>query len=168
MKYVPLAVRFYRVHIAWQLESVFYSFQMNNNGAQLRQKIRDVTYQYIDYEAPAQYREMLRPDYEPGCKRRVNTNTYFACLHSPQMHLAKERATKLGPRHVETEAGVQYPADVIIYATGSLTQEWLFRMEVRGEGGLKMHDVWDAAGGAEAYKGTVINGVCKFLRPLRT
>ncbi|KAK0642669.1 Baeyer-Villiger monooxygenase [Lasiodiplodia hormozganensis] len=158
MKYVPLAARLYRIHLAYQLESLFPSFLMTPRGARLRQHIRAATYKYIDEEAPAQYRAILRPDYEPGCKRRVNTNTYLACLHAPNMHLARDRTTLIGPRHVETETGATYAADVIVFATGFRTQKWLGTIEVHGVGGRSIHDVWDAAGGAEAYMGTVVAG----------
>lgn len=33
MEYVPLASRLYHILIAWELESVFYSFHMNTSGA---------------------------------------------------------------------------------------------------------------------------------------
>src|SRR5690606_29986601 len=105
MRYVPLAARMYRVFIAWDLDRVYYSFLMTKDGAKKRQKIRDSTNAYIDNDAPPQYRDILRPDYEPGCKRRINTQTYLAALHSPNMHHAKDRVVKIGPRHVETEAG---------------------------------------------------------------
>lgn len=163
MRYVPFAARFYRVLLAWDLEKVFYSFLMTGNGARMRQKIRDTTYSYIDNDAPAKYREILRPDYEPGCKRRVNTATYLAALHSKSMHLAKENITKIGPRHVETAEGGKYDADAIILATGFLTQKWLHPIQVKGQGGIDLHDAWDASGGAEAYKGTVVTGFPNFF-----
>jgi hypothetical protein len=163
MKYVPFAARLYRVVLAWQLESVFYSFYMDQNGLRMRNKIREATKQYIENDAPKQYRKVLMPDYEPGCKRRVNTATYLACLHSPNMYLAKDRVIKIGEHHVETETGTTYPADVIIYATGFATQKWLFPMEIKGIGGQDLHEIWDAAGGAEAYRGTVVSGFPNFF-----
>jgi hypothetical protein len=163
MKYVPLAARIYRVFLAWELEKVFYSFLMTGNGARMRQKIRDTTYSYIENDAPPQYREILRPDYEPGCKRRVNTATYLAALHLPNMHLDKDSVTKIGPRHVETAKGMTYEADSIIYATGFLTQKWLYPMEIKGENGKDLHEVWDSTDGAEAYKGTVVTGFPNFF-----
>ncbi|KAH6618430.1 putative dimethylaniline monooxygenase [Boeremia exigua] len=163
MRYVPFAARLYRVFLAWQLESVFYSFYMDQNGLRMRNKIREATKQYIENDAPKQYRKVLMPDYEPGCKRRVNTATYLACLHSPNMYLAKDRVIKIGEQHVETETGATYPADVIIYATGFATQKWLFPMEIKGIGGRDLHEIWDAAGGAEAYKGTVVSGFPNFF-----
>ncbi|KAM0554931.1 hypothetical protein ACHAPJ_006667 [Fusarium lateritium] len=163
MKYVPFAARMYRVLLAWELEKVFYSFLMTRDGARMRQKIRDTTYSYIENDAPVEYQDVLKPDYEPGCKRRVNTATYLAALHSPNMHLAKDNVIKIGPRHVETASGETYPADAIIYATGFMTQKWLYPMEIKGEHGRDLHEVWDATGGAEAYKGTVVTGFPNFF-----
>lgn len=163
LKYVPFATRIYRALIAWELESAFESFRMDATGARMRQQVRDNTEKFIQEEAPPEYHEVLRPNYEPGCKRRVNTATYFKALHSPRMHLAKESVVKFHPRSVETASGKTYPADVIVYATGFLTQKWLHPMEVKGVGGRDLHEVWDAAGGAEAYKGTVVSGFPNFF-----
>ncbi|OJJ55372.1 hypothetical protein ASPSYDRAFT_1158937 [Aspergillus sydowii CBS 593.65] len=163
MKYVPFAARIYRICLAWQLESVFYSFYMTSSGAAMRQKIRDTTQAYIENDAPPQYREILKPDYEPGCKRRVNTATYLACLYSPQMLLTKDRVVKIGEDYVMTNTGDQYPADAIIFATGFLTQRWLYPINVKGIGGKDLHEAWDAKGGAEAYKGTVVTDFPNFF-----
>ncbi|KAM0326530.1 hypothetical protein ACHAQA_006399 [Verticillium albo-atrum] len=163
MEYVPLAARIYRIFIAWELEKVFYSFLMNQSGARMRQKIRDATYKYIEEDAPAEYRDILKPDYEPGCKRRVNTATYLEALHSPSMHLVKDRAVRFGPRHIETESGAKYPADAVIFATGFQTQKWLHPIQIKGQGGRDLHEVWDRSGGAEAYKGTVVTGFPNFF-----
>jgi hypothetical protein len=163
MKYVPLAARLYRVYLAWQLEKVFYSFFMNESGLRMRNETRKATRQYIENDAPKKCREILMPDYEPGCKRRVNTATYLACLHSPQMYLAKDRVIRIRETHVETETGYTYPADVIIYATGFATQKWLYPIQIKGIGGRDLHLNWDAAGGAEAYKGTVVSGFPNFF-----
>ncbi|KAJ5222535.1 uncharacterized protein N7469_008775 [Penicillium citrinum] len=163
LKYVPMAARFYRVILAYQLESTFLSFYMDKNGAAMRQNIREATYSYIEEEAPVEYREILRPDYEPGCKRRVNTSTYLKCLHSPQMSLTKDAIVKIGPDYVEIKGGEKIPADAIIYATGFQTQKWLFPMNIRGIGGRDLHDVWDSLGGAEAYKGTVVSDFPNFF-----
>ncbi|KAL4863501.1 hypothetical protein BDV12DRAFT_202038 [Aspergillus spectabilis] len=118
MKYVPFAARIYRICLAWQLGSVFYSFYMTPKGAAMRQKIRDTTHAYIENDAPPQYREILTPDYEPGCKRRVNTATYLACLHSPQMLLTKDRVVKIRQDHVATNTGDQYPFYPGTHGTG--------------------------------------------------
>ncbi|CAG7954374.1 unnamed protein product [Penicillium olsonii] len=162
LKYVPLAARIYRVILACQLESTFYSFYMDSNGAKMRQRIREATCSYIK-EAPAKYHDILMPNYEPGCKRRVNTSTYLQCLHSPQMQLTTDAILAIGPDYVETKAGKRHPSDAIIFATGFQTQKWLFPMEIKGRDGIDLHDQWDAAGGAEAYKGTVVTNFPNFF-----
>ncbi|GAB1194733.1 hypothetical protein APSETT444_003982 [Aspergillus pseudonomiae] len=163
LKNIPFAAKGYRIILAWQLERVFSSFYMNSNGAAMRQKIRDATYSFIESDAPPQYHEILKPKYEPGCKRRVNTASYMACLHSPQMLLTDNSVVKVGPDYVETRSGVRHVADAIIYATGFQTQKWLFPMQINGINGKDLHQVWDAAGGAEAYKGTVVSGFPNFF-----
>ncbi|KAL3472074.1 hypothetical protein BJX99DRAFT_262682 [Aspergillus californicus] len=163
MKYVPLAARLYRAVLASQLEDTFFSFYMDSNGAARRQKIKEATYLYIEEAAPAKYREILNPDYEPGCKRRVNTATYLSCLHSPQLELTKDAIVRIGPDYVETKEGKRTPADAIIYATGFQTQKWLFPMEIKGIGGKDLYDVYNASGGAGAYKGTVVTGFPNFF-----
>ncbi|KAF2152818.1 putative dimethylaniline monooxygenase [Myriangium duriaei CBS 260.36] len=156
MAYVPFAARIYRIFLAWELESFFYSFLMTPSGAAMREKIRNDTYKFIETEAPKEYQEILKPDYEPGCKRRVNTLDYLRTLHSPNMLLAKDRPARITATEVITESGEIYPADVLIYATGFLTQRWLFPIEVKGREGKDLSKIWDKAGGAEAYKGTVV------------
>lgn len=163
MGYVPFAARIYRAIIAWQLDTVFSSFYMNARGAAMRQKIRDNTNSYIERAAPPEYLEILKPDYEPGCKRRVNTATYLDCLHSPQMLLTRDSVVKIGPDYVETGDGERHEADAIIYATGFQTQKWLSPMQIKGVNGEDLHQVWDASGGAEAYMGTVVTGFPNFF-----
>ncbi|KAK6212685.1 hypothetical protein LQW54_004952 [Pestalotiopsis sp. IQ-011] len=58
---------------------------------------------------------------------------------------------------------VQLVKNTIIYATGFQTQKLLQPMEVQGVGGKTIHEVWDASGGAEAYKGTVVTGFPNFF-----
>ncbi|KAB8218970.1 hypothetical protein BDV33DRAFT_192284 [Aspergillus novoparasiticus] len=163
LKHVPFAAKVYRIILAWQLERVFSSFYMNSKGTAMRQKIRDATYSFIESDAPPQYHKILKPRYEPGCKRRVNTASYMACLHSPQMLLTDNSVVKVGPDYVETKSGDRHVADTIIYATGFQTQKWLFPMQIKGINGQDLHQVWDAASGAEAYKGTVVSGFPNFF-----
>ncbi|KAJ9660972.1 hypothetical protein H2201_006700 [Coniosporium apollinis] len=112
---------------------------MTPNGAAMRNKIREATAGYIEKEAPAEH-----------YTRRI-------CI------LAKDRAIRINEHEIETESGQVYAADVIIYATGFLTQRWLFPMEVRGIDGKDLQAAWDLAGGAEAYKGTVVTDFPNFF-----
>ncbi|PYI09797.1 dimethylaniline monooxygenase [Aspergillus sclerotiicarbonarius CBS 121057] len=166
MKHIPLAARIYRLHLAWQLDRIFLSFQMTPKGASMRQTIRNTTTSYITQDAPPQYHQILTPNYEPGCKCRINTPTYLSCLHSPQMHLTNDQVLKIHPTHITTATGTHYPADTIIYATGFDTQQWLHPLTITSQNQNKtqtLHSLWTASHGASAYKGTVVTSFPNFF-----
>ncbi|OBT54769.1 hypothetical protein VE04_03458, partial [Pseudogymnoascus sp. 24MN13] len=156
MKYFPGAARLYRFYLAYGLDIVFLSFYMTPNGQRLRDQISAQTKQYISSTAPEEYKQILLPNYEPGCKRRVNTNNYLETLHKPNMHLDKSDVTSIDAQAVYTADGKTYPADILIFATGFETQEWLFPLRIVGaDTSTDLAAHWRTLGGAEAYKGTV-------------
>lgn len=163
MRYLPGAAKIYRTYLAYDLDRTFFSFYMTPNGQRLRDRIAAQTKQYIATTAPEEYKKILLPNYEPGCKRRVNTNNYLETLHKPNMHLSKSRVTSVANNVVQTAEGERYPADILVYATGFETQDWLFPMHIIGKDGVDLASHWRALGGAEAYKGTVVNGFPNFF-----
>jgi hypothetical protein len=163
MRYVPGAAKIYRTYLAYDLDRVFFSFYMTPNGKRLRDQIATQTKAYISAAAPEEYKDILLPNYEPGCKRRVNTNNYLETLHKPNMHLTRARVISVADNVVKTAEGEEYPADILVYATGFETQEWLFPMHIIGKDGVDLASHWQSLGGAEAYKGTVINGFPNFF-----
>lgn len=58
---------------------------------------------------------------------------------------------------IETEDGIEHPADVIVLATGFKANDFLWPMEVRGRDGLSVEDLW-AKDGARAYLSTMLPG----------
>ncbi|KAH6696580.1 hypothetical protein BKA61DRAFT_531292 [Leptodontidium sp. MPI-SDFR-AT-0119] len=163
MRYVPGAAKIYRTYLAYDLDRVFLSFYMTPNGQYLRDQIATQTKKYIATSAPEEYKSILLPNYEPGCKRRVNTNNYLETLHKPNMHLARSNVTSVANNIVRTAEGEAFPADILIYATGFETQEWLFPMHIIGADGTDLASHWKILGGAEAYKGTVVSNFPNFF-----
>ncbi|KAL4976010.1 hypothetical protein BDW66DRAFT_151356 [Aspergillus desertorum] len=134
---MPLsAARIYRIHLAWQLESVFILLLHDHQGGPPCAEIRDTTHFYIENNAPLQYREIRTPDYEARGASVVSTRQ-------------QSEQTTLSPT-LDTSTR----ADVIIL-TGFLAQRWLYPISVKGVDGKDLHEVSDASGGAEACKGTV-------------
>jgi cation diffusion facilitator CzcD-associated flavoprotein CzcO len=56
---------------------------------------------------------------------------------------------------------VEYACDVIIYATGFQSTEFLTPMQVHGRAGESLNEVWKD--GAEAYKGVAVPGFPNFF-----
>lgn len=130
---------------------------------------------YLHKMVPEKYHEILTPDYEVFCKRRVMDDGWFASLQSPKVDLTtlpltsvQSNSVTLGPgRHyppmskTSSHAPVEeksIPADVIVLAHGYATNEWLHPLEVIGRDNRSLSKVWDQRGGPQAYMGTAMDG----------
>jgi cyclohexanone monooxygenase len=90
----------------------------------------------------------LKPYYPYGCKRPTFHDEYLPTFNRPNVHLvdtAPTGVTEINARGVVHE-GVEYPLDVLIYATGF---QWMatstFNM-ITGRGGRTLREKWDKEG----------------------
>ena len=90
----------------------------------------------------------LKPYYPYGCKRPTFHDEYLPTFNKPHVHLvdtAPLGVTEINERGVVHE-GVEYPLDVLIYATGF---QWMatstFNMIV-GRGGRSLSEKWQTEG----------------------
>lgn len=75
-EYIPLALKLHRLHIFLLAENGFRMFPMTDRAARLRQKRRIEVEKYMKETAPAKYHDILIPDFEIGCKVRVDCMKY--------------------------------------------------------------------------------------------
>ena len=90
----------------------------------------------------------LKPYYPYGCKRPTFHDEYLPCFNMPHVHLVDtapvgvQRITERGVVH----DGIEYPLDVLIYATGF---QWMatstFNM-ITGRGGQTLKRRWEKEG----------------------
>lgn len=126
--------------------------------------------------APEKYHDVLTPDHDVGCKRRVLDQGWYRSLHDPKVELttqplarAKENSIVLGPGVVypkNTRSDLpekEIPADVIILANGFDTTTWLHPLRVQGRGGRDLSETMDERGGPQAYLGTAMDGFPNFF-----
>ncbi|ERF71152.1 hypothetical protein EPUS_05981 [Endocarpon pusillum Z07020] len=135
---------------------------------------------YMHKMVPEKYWEILTPDYEVGCKRRVKDSDWFRSLQNPKIELTslpltsvQEHTVTLGPgRHYppmsQTDSKVStaertIPCDTLIFANGYETGEWLHPLDVKGRDGRSLYDVWESRGGSQAYLGTAMDGFPNFF-----
>ena len=102
-------------------------------------------------------REKLTPAYEFGCKRMLMSNTYYKALDRPNADVVTEPIASVGPRSITAEDGTTREADVIIYGTGFDTQAMASSVEITGEGGQVLAELWQREG-IQAHRGTMISG----------
>ena len=101
----------------------------------------------------------LKPYYPYGCKRPTFHDEYLPTFNLPHVHLvdtAPMGVTKINERGVVHD-GVEYPLDVLIYATGF---QWMatstFNMVV-GRGGCTLSEKW-RSGGTKTFLGLHSHG----------
>lgn len=100
--------------------------------------------------------ENLTPDYPPGCKRILLSNDYFEVMQRENVRLVTDGVARVHADSVETGSGEMIPADALILATGFVTTEFLPTLDVTGNGGRTLREVWGAS--PRAYKGVAVAG----------
>lgn len=106
-------------------------------------------------------RAKLTPDYPVGCKRILFANTYYPAIVQPHVELVTDAITQITPTGLVTADGTHHEVDVIVYATGFDSQEFLESIDITGVGGRKLATQW--ADGARAYLGIYVPGFPNLL-----
>jgi cation diffusion facilitator CzcD-associated flavoprotein CzcO len=101
-------------------------------------------------------RAKLTPHYPIGCKRILFSNEFYPALAEPTVEVVTEAVTEVRPRAVVDASGREHSADVVVYATGFDSQDFLDSIDVTGVDGEKLATRW--ADGAHAYLGMYVPG----------
>lgn len=109
-----------------------------------------------------QLRRELTPDYRAGCKRILNSDTYYRGVADPKTEVVTDRIARLTPRGIvtadaqghETERAV----DVVVFATGFHVTDSYTYVDIKGPGGEDLVDRWNREG-IEALRGITVAGM---------
>lgn len=104
--------------------------------------------------------ETLTPTYPPGCRRVLSSDDYYPALNKEHVSLQTSAISRITESGIETADGEHTEYDLIVYATGFRTVEFLHPIKVYGAGGRDLKDVWD--GGATAYYGVTVEDMPNF------
>jgi cation diffusion facilitator CzcD-associated flavoprotein CzcO len=96
------------------------------------------------------------PDHVLGCKRVLISADYYSTFERANVELITKGVRELTADAVIADDGTERPTDVVILSTGFQTTRFLAPMEIHGEGGLDLNEVW--RDGAEAYLGMTVAG----------
>lgn len=140
MRWVPLAMRFYRLTQNYYAELDFYSFP-TVKGANIRSSYAKFANDYMRRIAPAKYHDFLTPGTEVGCVRRVMDTDYFDCLNRSNVELVYDDPIDSFVKDgVRTRSGRLVRADAVILANGFEVQKPLVSLNLYGEGGVSVAD----------------------------
>ncbi|MET8861682.1 NAD(P)/FAD-dependent oxidoreductase [Nonomuraea sp. NPDC004580] len=151
---LPGAARALRYAIYWALETRALGFAVHPRlmKAQERLALRHLREQVPEPEL----RRALTPDYVIGCKRILLAGDYYPALTRPDVSLVTDAITEIRPRSLVDAAGVEHPADAIVYGTGFKVVDALTEQHITGRDGMSIQDAWKD--GVEAYLGVATAG----------
>jgi 4-hydroxyacetophenone monooxygenase len=110
-------------------------------------------------------RELLAkvtPTYPPFGKRMLQDNgSWLAALKRDDVELVTDPIAAITPSGIRCTNGVDYPLDVIVFATGFHTNRFLWPMEIAGRGGGTLRERWGEE--PRAYLGITVPGFPNFF-----
>jgi 4-hydroxyacetophenone monooxygenase len=95
------------------------------------------------------------PTYPPYGKRILIDNGWFSTLCKPQVELVTSPISRITRTGVESEDGTTRDVDVIVVATGFQTTQLAARLNITGQNGTVLADVW-ADDNPRAYIGMTV------------
>ncbi|KAG5299811.1 monooxygenase [Histoplasma capsulatum G186AR] len=162
-RYIPLTMRVHRFLIFFLAERGWPAFQMTKKGMELRQWRRVMAEKYIRKKAPEKYHDLLIPDFEIGCKRRIfDSSGYLKSLNAENITLTNAKPLEIVSEGIKTDKGF-IAADVIVLATGFQTSEFFHGMDIFGRNGLSVKEHWSKYPGPTAYNSCAISGFPNFF-----
>lgn len=87
-------------------------------------------------------RAKLTPDYAVGCKRLVFSDGFYDAVQHPSVDVVVDPIERVVPEGVLTKDGKLHELDVLALATGFDAHAYIRPMQVTGEGGVTLDEVW--------------------------
>jgi cation diffusion facilitator CzcD-associated flavoprotein CzcO len=103
-------------------------------------------------------RRKLTPNYRAGCKRILNSDTYYRGIAHPHTKVITEGIERMTPTGIVTADGVEHPVDVVVYATGFHVTDSYTYVDIKGAGGEDLVDRWNREG-IQAHRGIAVAGM---------
>ncbi len=135
---VPGAQRAYRNALYWALEARAIGF---NGHVKILPVAEKIVKRYLAKKIPdPELRAKLTPDYRLGCKRVLQSNTYYPTFLRDNVTLSTDGVAEIVKDGVIDANGVKHEADIIIYGTGFHVIDAFDYLDVKGKGGVDLAD----------------------------
>ncbi len=171
LEHLPFYARWFRFLLFWcacdgAYESVIVDPQWPHQERSVNE-MNDFVYQmFSDYIRgqvgdDAALLDKVLPNYPPMGRRTLQDNgSWLATLQQDNVELQTQGVSRVEADAVIAEDGTRIPADVIIYATGFRTDQFLWPMDIRGREGRLLSDAWSEE--PSAYLGITVPGFPNF------
>jgi cation diffusion facilitator CzcD-associated flavoprotein CzcO len=132
----------HREHLFKRFAMNFSDAVIDMNSPQL-QVIEQVSRTHLETAvADPVLREKLRPNYRAACKRLIISSEFYPAIQQPNAELVVEGIERVERNGIRTRDGRLHELDVLVYATGFRTDQFIRPTEVRGQSGARLDDIW--------------------------
>jgi cation diffusion facilitator CzcD-associated flavoprotein CzcO len=100
-------------------------------------------------------RRKLTPSYRAGCKRILNSDTYYRGIADPKTEVITEAIARMTPDGIVTADGVEHRVDVVVFATGFHVTDSYTYVDIKGAHGEGLVDRWTREG-IQAHRGIAV------------
>ncbi|MEZ0365577.1 flavin-containing monooxygenase [Mycobacterium sp. pUA109] len=157
--HIPWAKRLYRTRLWLRSEA---NISVIEHGSDKTQEFTAVARRLLETTvADPELRRTLTPQHPLGCKRLVFSSDYLPALTRPNVEVVSSPARALRRRSLVTADGAERDVDIVVCATGYAAADYLGQIEVIGEHGTVLREVW--RDGAHAYLGMTVPGFPNFF-----
>ncbi|NQV22568.1 MAG: NAD(P)/FAD-dependent oxidoreductase, partial [Rhodospirillales bacterium] len=125
------------------------------NDKKILSGLEDAGMENIGVVTDPELRQKLTPHHPFGCKRPLFSDVYYPIFNQDNVELVTDTIERVTAKGI-VSGGVERAFDVIVYATGFRTTNYLSSIDVRGAGGRKLADAW--SDGPQAYLGVSTAG----------
>jgi 4-hydroxyacetophenone monooxygenase len=172
LRYVPYYARWYRFLLFWPgSDGLMPALEVDPEWPHPERSVNaanDATREFLTQYITSQVGEdsallgNVMPTYPPFGKRMLQDNgTWLATLKRENVDLVTTPIAAITPHSVRCADGVDYPVDVIVYATGFQATRFLWPMEIVGRDGVTLSDRWGEE--PRAYLGITVPGFPNFF-----
>lgn len=140
-RHVPGLQRLNRWRVYWFNEMIGMGFM---GSARMQNLLRGYAKLHMRQQIKdSALRAALTPDFAPGCKRLLISNTWFPTLQRSNVHLVTQAVARVVPEGVVGADGSLYPCDVIVWGTGFKATEFVTPMKIWGDAGqTELSTLW--------------------------
>ena len=152
---VPLAQRAWRTALYSLLESRAIGF--NGQFPWILKMGEKISKGYLERKVDdPETRAKLTPNFDLGCKRVLQSNTYFKTYNRENVHLNTDGIREITATGVVDNNGEHHEVDVIIYGTGFHVTDAFDYVHITGIGGVDLAKQFDEHG-IETYLGMTVH-----------
>lgn len=128
---LPWTMKLTRARIYLYLDTLFYrNFQQGSFINKFLTKMA-ASYRKKQISGP-KLREILTPTYAMGCKRILLSDNYYAALQQDNVSVITDHIDKITATGISTNTAHLHKADILVYATGFKTTQFLTGIEMNG------------------------------------